>query len=608
MSTGSRSEEKRPIEDVDDSAAGGRAVLRGTPVSPGVVVAPAFVYGDILDEVEARRIDPSEVDGELVRLRNAIALVKDELLRDTEHVSRELGQDKADVFLVHSMILEDASVMEAVTGMIADELLNAEAAVAEEMKRLVAVLSASEDRYLRDRAFDVSDIGKRVIERMLGVWAHCPLSQPMILVARELRASDTAAMDRGRILGFVTELGGTESHAAILARSLGVPAMSGVAGILDRVRTGDRVALDGERGVAVVDPSDETLERFNRMQEAEAEERDGLAAAVDLPTVTRDGTAITLMSNIGGSEEASVASDMKADGIGLLRSELAFMSAGLYLDEDTQYEAYRECVQAMGGRPVTIRTLDVGGDKFVGPDNPLHEHNPNLGYRSTRVLLDRPDLLRTQLRAILRAGARGNVRILLPMISSVEELREALARLDEARDELRREGSDFAEEVPVGVMIEIPSAAMVADRLADECDFLSVGTNDLVQYALAVDRGSSYVSRLYRPHDPSVLALIVRSVEGAARAGKPISICGEMAGTPAYVPLLIGLGLRELSVSNSRLLQTKLAIRDAELSSAVELAGRALEARTAGEVAELLGLPPERRRSAGEAGETRGVT
>jgi phosphotransferase system enzyme I (PtsI) len=321
------------------------------------------------------------------------------------------------------------------------------------------------------------------------------------------------------------------------------------------------------------------------------EERGELVVAIDLPSVTRDGTAITLMSNIGDSEEAVTASGIRADGIGLLRSELAFMSAGLYLDEETQYEAYSECVRAMGGRPVTIRTLDVGGDKFVGPENPLREHNPNLGYRSTRVLLDRPDLLRTQLRAILRSGAHGSVRVLFPMISSVEELREAMGRLEEAREELRREGADFDGEALVGVMIEIPSAAMVADRLADECDFLSIGTNDLVQYALAVDRGSSYVSRLYRPHDPSVLALIARAIEGAARAAKPISICGEMAGTPAYVPLLLGLGLRELSVSNSRLLQTRLAIRDVELSSAVELANRALEARTAREVAELLGLP-----------------
>jgi phosphotransferase system enzyme I (PtsI) len=429
-----------------------------------------------------------------------------------------------------------------------------------------------------------------VIERMLGVWAHCPLSQPMILVSRELRASDTASMERGRILGFVTELGGTESHAAILARSLGVPAISGVEGILDKVRTGELIALDGARGVAIVDPSTDTRERYQRRREEEAEERHGLDMVLDLPSVTRDGVEITLMSNIGSSEEAREAAELHADGIGLLRSELLFMAANLFLDEDAQFEAYLGTVLAMGKSPVTIRTLDVGGDKFVGPQNPFHEHNPNLGYRSTRVLLDRPDLLRTQFRAILRASEHGNVRVLLPMISSVEELREALGRLSEAKDQLASDGIPFDESIAVGVMVEIPSAAMVADRLAEECDFLSIGTNDLVQYALAVDRGSSYVNRLYRPHDPAVLALIALSVEGAARAGKPISLCGEMAGTPAYVPLLIGLGLREFSVSNGRLLLTKRAIRDVETDAAVSLAREAVAARTAGDVGELLGL------------------
>lgn len=577
---------------VGDGLAGveGRSVLRGTPVSPGVVVAPAFVYGDILDEVEVRSIDPSEVDAEIAHLQEAVALVKEELLRDAEHVSRELGQDKADVFLVHSMILEDKSVLEAVLKSIREDLVNAEAAVAEEMKRVSGVLAASDDRYLRDRSFDVSDIGKRVIERMLGVWAHCPLSQPMILVARELRASDTASMERGRILGFVTELGGTESHAAILARSLGVPAISGVEGVLDKVRTGDVIALDGEGGAAIVEPSADTRNRYQRKREAEAEERLELEVMLDLPSVTRDGTKIALMSNVGSAEGAGKAADLRAAGIGLLRSEMLFMAANLFLDEDAQFEAYREAVRAMGDAPVTIRTLDVGGDKFVGPENPMHEHNPNLGYRSTRVLLDRPDLLRTQFRAILRASAGGNVRALLPMISSVEELREALGRLGEAKDQLSSEGVPFDDGMAIGVMVEIPSAAMVADRLAEECDFLSIGTNDLVQYALAVDRGSSYVSRLYRPHDPAILALIALSIKGAASAGKPISLCGEMAGTPAYVPLLIGLGLRELSVSNSRLLLTKRAIRDVDLNSAVSLAREAVAARTASDVEELLGL------------------
>jgi phosphotransferase system enzyme I (PtsI) len=586
MSVNSRGSETPDTED--------RVVLHGTPVSPGIAMAPAFVYGDILDEVEVRTIDASEVDGEIARLRDAVALVKTELLRDARHVSKQLGQGEGDVFLAHSMILEDPSILEAILDIIRNSHVNAEAAVAEEMKRVTAVLSSADDRYLRDRAYDVSDIGQRVIERMLGVWAHCPLSQPMILVARELRASDTASMDRGRILGFVTELGGTESHAAILARSLGVPAMAGVAGILERVRTGELIALDGALGVAIVDPSTDTRARYESMREEEIRERHELASVLELPSVTRDGTEIALMSNIASGDEARQAAELGADGIGLLRSEMIFMSANLFLDEDAQFAAYREAVEPMAGKPVTIRTLDVGGDKFVGSENPFREHNPNLGYRSTRVLLDRPDLLLAQFRAILRASAHGAVRILVPMISSVDELRQALGRLDEAKGQLRSEGVAFDENIEAGAMIEIPSAAMVADRLAAECDFLSIGTNDLVQYTLAVDRGSSYVSRLYRPHDPSVLALIARSVEGAASAGKPISLCGEMAGTPAYVPLLIGLGLREFSVSNGRLPATKKAIRDVDLDTAVSLANEAVAASTAGDVAALLGLDDSR--------------
>jgi phosphotransferase system enzyme I (PtsI) len=564
--------------------------LVGTPVSPGVAVAPAFVYGDILDEVETRTVSPSEIDGEVERLRDAIEVVRRELLRDTEHVSRELGQDEGDVFLVHSMILEDRSVLSAVFDRIRTESINAEAAVAAEMKRVAAVLSTSEDRYLRDRAYDVSDIGKRVIERLLGVWAHCPLSQPMILVAHELRASDTASMERGRILGFVTELGGTESHAAILARSLGVPAIIGVAGIVDQVSTGVMLAMDGDRGTVIVDPGPSAVRQYERMREEDEQQRRRLEAILDLPAETRDGTRVALMSNISSSDEAGEAAALRADGIGLFRSEMVFMSSRLFLDEDSQYDAYSRAVEAMGGRPVTIRTLDVGGDKFMGPENPLMEHNPNLGYRSTRALLDRPDLLVTQLRAILRAGVHGPTRILIPMISSVDELREVKRRLEDAKEQLSKRGMRFDERVSVGVMIEVPSAAMVARRLAEESDFLSIGTNDLVQYALAVDRGSSYVSRLYRPHDPSILALIAHAVEGAAQAGKPVSLCGEMAGTPAYVPLLLGLGLRELSVSNSRLPLAKKAIRDTDLSEATDLAATALDSSTAADVGRLIGL------------------
>ncbi len=576
-------------QDCTPETHGTEITVCGIPASPGVASGPAFVFGDILDEVETRTIGSGEVESEIGRFRDAVALVKQELTRDAESISEQLGDEHADVFLVHSMILEDRGVLEAIEGRIRTDLVNGEAAVAQEMKRLSGVLASSDDTYLRDRSFDISDIGKRVIERMLGVWAHCPLMHPMIVVASELRASDAVSMDRGRVLGFVTEHGGKESHAAILARSLGVPAIVGAPGIADLVNTGDVMAVDGERGTAILRPTPATLERLDRQREAEAREREDLGELLELPAETMDGTRIGLFANVGSVEDAREAARLGARGIGLVRTEAVFMASGSYLSEDEQYDAYRGIVEAMGGKPVTIRTLDVGGDKFVGPENPFRERNPNLGYRSIRVLLDRPELFIAQMRAILRAGAHADVRLLWPMICTLEELRGAKEVLEESKASLRRDGVPFAENVPAGVMIEIPSAALLADRLAAESDFLSIGTNDLIQYVLAVDRGNSLVDRLYRPHDPAVLMLIARTVEGARFAGVPVAVCGEMAGDPEYVSLLLGLGVEELSVAPPRLLLAKREIRRTDLAKARSLAEQALAAGTAGEVEAVLG-------------------
>lgn len=570
-----------------ETSQGGK--VRGIAASPGVAVGRAFVFGDILDEVEVKAIDASEVDREIERFLSAVELVRDELKRDAERISEQLGKEEADVFLVHSMILEDRTVLDAVTDRIRENLVSAEAALAEEAKRLAQGLASSSDAYLRDRAYDITDIGKRVIERMLGVWAHCPLTHPMVVVSRELRASDTAMMDRGRILGFVTEFGGRDTHAAILARSLGVPSVVGVQGVLDRVKTGDTLVVDGGAGVVIIDPTDEVVERYERKRKERARAREELSELIAVPSETADGVRIALMANIGSADEAREAARLGAEGVGLFRTEMIFMAAKLFLSEDEQYETYRAVAEIMDGKPVTIRTLDIGGDKFVGPENPYNEHNPYLGYRSIRVMLDRPQLFLTQMRAILRAGAHGDVRMLWPMISSVEELRAAKAKLEEAKDGLRREGARFDEDMAAGVMIEIPSAALVADRLALESDFLSIGTNDLVQYTLAVDRGNVYVEHLYRPHDPAVVALIARTVEGAAAAGKPVSLCGEMGGLPCYVPLLIGLGLRELSVAPGRMLSAKMALRETTAAAAAELARRAVAATTAGDVEAIIG-------------------
>lgn len=564
-------------------------VIRGIPASPGIVVGQAFVFGDILDEIEEMSIPAERVDEEVSRLRDAVALVKEELERDAERISQQLGKDEAAVFLVHSMILEDKGVQTEIEGRIRRDLVNAEWAVATEMKRVSGVLASSEDSYLRERAFDITDIGKRVIERMLGVWAHCPLVHPMVVVARELRASDTVSMDQGRILGFVTELGGKETHAAILARSLGVPAIVGVTDAVSKIRVGDTLIVDGDSATVFVNPAKRTLERYVELQKEEQRERAGLTPLVGMASATSDGTEVRLMANIGSVDDARRAAEFGAEGVGLFRTELLFMASKMFLSEEEQYRIYSDVARVMTDRPVTIRTLDIGGDKFVGDDNPLREHNPYLGYRSIRLLLDRPELFSTQMRAILRAGNHGDVKILWPMISTVGELRAAKAILDDAKESLLRDSVPFREDVPAGVMIEIPAAALVSDRLAAESDFLSIGTNDLVQYTLAVDRGNMLVDHLYRPHDPAVLELIRRTVEGAASAGRPLSLCGEMGGIPCYVPLLVGLGLRELSVVPGRLLTTKRAVRSTDTAAAERLADAALSAVTAEDVARAIG-------------------
>ncbi len=566
------------------------ATLRGIPASPGIVIGPAFLFGDILSEVETRRIRPSEVKAEIARMDDAVELVKKELTSDAERISSELGDSEAAIFLVHAMILEDAKVLEAIRDKIRTDLLNAESAVAAEMKRMSSIFMASDDSYLRDRSYDITDIGKRVIERMLGVWAHCPLTHPMVVVANELRASDTVSMDKGRVLGFVTEHGGREAHAAILSRALGVPAVVGVPSITELVMSGDTVIVDGNTGDILVNPSREMLAHYSTKQEEEAVAWAALTSFVEKSTRTSDGVHVKLMANISSVEEARDAARVNVDGVGLFRTEMLFMSEGIGITENEQYEVYRSVAEIMRDRPVTIRTLDIGGDKFVGPENPFHEHNPHLGYRSIRVSLDNPEFFEKQMRAILRAGLHGDVRILWPMISCVDELRAAKSCLEGAKRTLVEDGVAFREDVPVGAMIEIPSAVMVADRLAAESDFMSIGTNDLVQYTLAVDRGNVQIDHLYRPHDPAVLALIQRTVESGLAADVPVAVCGEMAGTASYIPLLLGLGVREISVATSRVLHARRSVCETDSSEARELAERVISAATVAEAGEILGI------------------
>jgi phosphotransferase system enzyme I (PtsI) len=452
----------------------------------------------------------------------------------------------------------------------------------------VSVLGAVDDAYLRERAADLRDVAGRVLDHLSGaVHEHQlqHLSEPCILVAHDLAPSVTAVLDRKHVLGFATEAGGKTSHTAIMARKMGIPAVVGLGPMLDSLQDGEYALLDGHGGVLTLNPTDQTLFEYGQLKQRRAQFEEKLALLREQPAVTLDGHAIILAANIEGPEDMASVQASGANGIGLFRTEFLFLNRSSPPTEEEQFEAYRAVAsQTRPGQEAIIRTLDLGGDKMPGDLHRDGEPNPFLGWRAIRISLDCPELFRGQLRAILRAGCHGKVRILFPMVSSIEELRAAQAILASCKEELRAEGIPFCDTVPVGVMIEIPSAALIAEDLARESDFLSIGTNDLTGYTLAVDRLNERVARLYQPTHPAVVRLIHMTVQAANRHGRPVGVCGEMAGEPALVPLLVGLGVHELSVTPALIPAVKFLLRRLRISETREIAEFALTCNTGIEI------------------------
>jgi phosphotransferase system enzyme I (PtsI) len=567
-------------------------VLRGVGVSPGLAYAPAVVLESRFPDVADRSVEPHEVEGEVHRLHEAVRAVAAHLNTLRERVLQSAGLEESRIFDAQILMVEDQDFLASVEHLIRENNLSAETAFEFKALELRVAWSNTESLRMRERLADLSATQVRVLRHLTGTPDHEALAfaehRHVIVVAREISPGLTVQLDRDRLMGLVSEAGTRTSHAAILAHSLGIPAVMGAVGAVERISSGAMVLLDGQSGTIVLEPTREELEvartQATRRQKLELE----LEGAVSEPSVTPDGQAITLMGNVDVPDEIDMAVRHGAEGVGLLRTEFLVTGRTHLPSEEEQLEYFRRVGAAFGDRPVIIRTFDLGGDKFPAAFNPPPEANPFLGWRSIRVCLDQPEVFRPQLRAILRVAADRPVKIMLPLVTRVDEVVAAKAMLDHEARDLAARGIRAAAEVPVGVMVETPAAVVVADRLARVSAFFSVGTNDLTQYTLAVDRGSAHLASRFTPHDPAVLEQLRQVVEAGAAAGIPVSVCGEMASDPLSALLLIGLGFEALSISPPALPLVRWLVRRVPLSACREVARAALAASSATEVQAML--------------------
>ena len=565
----------------------GEKMLRGIPVSQGVSRSRVVV-------LDRTRIDPakwgileSDLAGEEDRLQTALVETRRQILAVQERLREAMGAKEAQIFDAHLLVLEDPMLIEEATRFIREDLVTAEFAFHEASEKYAEALGKVDDSYLSERAADIRDVAQRVLADLMGQ-ALCTgladLTEPCVVVAHDLTPSDTAMMDPAIVLGFVTEVGSRTSHMAILARSLRIPAVLGLGEAISELHNGESVLLDGFNGFVVIDPSEQTLFEYGQLVDRQSSIEESLEVIHDDAAETRDGHRIILSANIERAADVEGVLQCGATGVGLFRTEFLFINRSDLPGEEEQFAAYRKVTESLAPDPVIIRTLDLGGDKLLSHVNVAEEMNPFLGWRAIRLCLEEKDLFRTQLRAILRASVFGNLKIMYPMISGVEELEAANVLLDECREQLRDEGVAFAEDVEIGVMIETPSAAMIADRLARRVKFFSIGTNDLIQYTLAVDRLNEKIAHLYEPTHPGILRLIKATVDAGQAHGIWTGICGEMAGDLAAVPLLLGLGVSELSVTPSMVPRVKMLIRSIEMSEARKLAEFALDSDSPKEI------------------------
>lgn len=562
--------------------------MKGLGVSPGIGIGKAFVLEK--KSMDIYKSNVSDAEKEIDKLRNAIKLGKTQLDDLYIKTLNEVGEKEALIFKSHEMMLEDETFISEVEAIIKNEKVNADYALKEVSLHYIKMFENIEDEYLRERSEDIKDVMTRVIKILLGVKIEdfSNIEKDTIIVAKDLTPSDTAQLEKGKIAAMVTEMGGKTSHAAIIARIMGIPTVVGLENITQKIKDNDLIICDGKTGKVIINPNDKQLFFYTQKKQRLEEINSELKKQIGLPTVSKDGFKVSLSANIGTPHDVDMVLENDAEGIGLFRSEFIFMNRECQPSEDEQFEEYKEVLQKMGDKPVIIRTLDIGGDKNVPYFDIPAEMNPFLGYRAIRLCLGNLDVFRTQLRAILRASVHGNMKIMFPMISTMKELRDAKKILEKSKQELINEGIPFKHDIEIGIMIEIPSAAIISDLLAKEVDFFSIGTNDLIQYTLAVDRMNSRLSHLYSQYHPAMLRLIKGIIDNAHKAGIWVGMCGEAAGDPKLIPIFLGMGLDEFSMNSPTILSSRYIIRNLNKDEMEKIAEGTLNMETAVEVEDYL--------------------
>ncbi|MFB5678686.1 phosphoenolpyruvate--protein phosphotransferase [Paenibacillus terreus] len=562
--------------------------ISGIAASAGIAIAKAFILEHPNYSVEKRTV--TDVEAEIAKLDAALAQSQSELESIKERTLQEMGEKKAEIFASHLLILNDPELIDPVKDKIRNEQVNAEFALDETASQFIAMFENMKSEYLQERAADMRDVTKRVLNHLLGLKFMSPaeISEETIVLAEDLTPSDTAQLNRKYVKGFATNIGGRTSHSAIMARSLEIPAVVGTKDVLSQAKSGDLIIVDGLDGEVFVNPSDEVVAEYRQKQQAYEKQREEWRKLRDEATVSTDGVHVELAANIGTPNDVTGVLENGGEGVGLYRTEFLYMGRDKLPSEDVQYNAYKTVLEKMEGKPVVVRTLDIGGDKELPYLDMPKEMNPFLGFRAIRLCLDRQDIFRTQLRALLRASVYGNLRIMFPMIATLGEFREAKAILLEEKAKLASEGVQVSEEIQVGIMVEIPSTAVLADQFAKEVDFFSIGTNDLIQYTMAADRMNERVSYLYQPYNPAILRLIKMVIDAAHANGRWAGMCGEMAGDATAIPLLLGLGLDEFSMSATSILPARSQISKLSRADMEKLAAQALDMQTAEEVVALV--------------------
>ena len=567
-------------------------IKHGIAVSPGVAIGPAFVLGVEDFRIPQHYVSVDAVDSEVIRLRCALENVAREIAANEKLAAQHLGQQYAAIFGAHLQLVRDPKLTAEIEQRIRDLHQSPEFAASQVLRRYAKELQNLGNQYLAERAADIFDLERSLLRSLLGEQREelTHVTAPVVVLAHNLTPSETAKLNRNYVQAFVTEVGGSTSHTAILAGALEIPAVVGVGSFLTDISGGDTVIVDGDEGRIIISPDEATLTRYKAELARIRTQEEDIRSRVDVPACTTDGTLIHVYGNIEFPEEAEHCKARGADGIGLYRTEFLYLGANRERSEEDHYEAYLKVVQSFPGQPVVIRTLDLGADKIPGAMKHVFRDaiNPELGLRSIRVSLEYLELFKTQLRAILRVANEGDVRVMFPLVSSLAEFRQAKMVFRDVREDLEEQGVPFRNDIPVGMMVEVPSAALMADEFAREVDFFSVGTNDLIQYTLAADRSDPLVSKYYNPADPAILMLLRRVFQAAENAGIPVSVCGQMSSDPKYVPLLIGMGLRHLSVTPQAIPIVKDLIRNLSLEEAQQIADRASQLELARDIESLL--------------------